>query len=517
LNYFLIRNSVLAVVLFYFIQITVVFSAESLEDINAIEDSALSDHLMLDDEDELDDDDDMLEEEVVGERGSITKKLLNFKHTYSLSPVVRDQKMAGININGIVDTRQQIDLKHDYVSEVELTLSKNTRYFFEHQVFFLQETTEKQYKESYGLNINEAYIHYDLGKHRFRTGFLQLSLGKVDLSPLDVLNRKGDGSIQIFSVNEEKQPLPVFSYQWQSRHQKIKGYFLPIKIDTMAEYFSRYRDQLVLLSDGEKQKNETFFRTYGGLQYELELSRIGVRLSLFHWQDPDADLQLKYTGTTDFGEENQLGAIKSLASNVLLGEDLLDNFSAQENSMDMATLELDVTLGSFVWKMDMGYFKNKNLFHIYHKVAETSADLTVTEIETFGVDQFRLASSIEWQYQGYFIMPVFNYFFIKHVPSFTHITLYENRSDPINRWRDLDRYTMTMVAGKRWDRLSVLLSAFGGFPVLQTGMSSQLEWKPRLSTSTWTLNFFSFQTEKQKMTDENFSLTQMTLEYSHEF
>ena len=177
--------------------------------------------------------------------------------------------------------------------------------------------------------------------------------------------------------------------------------------------------------------------------------------------------------------------------------------------MNFVTLELDATLGEFVWTVDTGWFDSKNFISFEELDADT------IRVETIEAPHFAIATSLERAFPIFFLLGIYSYRQIQDVPADTHILLYENESAPLQEERNLKKEQATLVMfWKLPIGMRLTLAVAESFPFTESTVVGMWSWNRPQFKSEWFLRMLHFETEVQKITGEAFVSNQVFFGYS---
>lgn len=427
-----------------------------------------------------------------------TGKSFSFDHRYRVEG--SGNKTTGLlNFLTGSETVRLLRLVHSYQQTIRIEDSATKFNFVKFSINFTQsyEAESQQFLDNQVL-FNEIYHELRGGNHRVRWGNQVLRLGKVDFgSPIDVLHVQDLFSLMTFDLRGNKKSLTAVRYQWVSASRTFTFYSAPVGQRTFGMKFTRFREDAEKRDRGEDPEGELLLRDYAGVQHQWRGRSFDLRLGLFHWFDRNPSISWRFTRPPpgEFAESFR---------------GLFDTFREEETQTNFATLELDAQIGGLGWKLDMGYFDQKNFYD--YRVEENGS----VNFDTVSVPFFGLASSWELQFQSFFVLFAYSYEFLNAVPANTHVLFFENESAPLGEERDLEKQGVTTVFLWRWGARQKATFILGHSAPFETSHAvAAWSWEsPQKDSGEWSVRLLRFETAEQKFTGKPIESSQLSVGYT---
>ena len=367
------------------------------------------------------------------------------------------------------------------------------------------ERNKEQFLDSY-FTIREIYSNYQDGSHQLRWGTQIFELGKLDFdSPIDVLHLQEITALLSLDLENSKEALPSLRYQWLGEDQVVTLILLPLRPTTLGMRFTELRESLEAQEDGG-QENGSSLRDYFGLQYQWFAPSYDLRFSYFHWFDQDSSITFDYEPSQESLVENSFDERRSAF------EKLAANYAERESKLDFLTLEGDVSWEGLVWKFDLGYFLQKNL---YSYEIDENRNLYFRTVRS---PYHTLATSLETRVEQIFLLGAYSLRHFTNVPGGTHAVRYENQEILQTHQRQLTRHQVSGIAVVPWsDEIQFRFVAYRTFPFEQTGLLHMTVWDEPTEDIQWSLKFLRYITPVQKMLNSEVTATQVFISYRKQF
>ena len=367
------------------------------------------------------------------------------------------------------------------------------------------ERNKEQFLDSY-FTIREIYSNYQDGSHQLRWGTQIFELGKLDFdSPIDVLHLQEITALLSLDLENSKEALPSLRYQWLGEDQALTLILLPLRPTTLGMRFTELRESLEAQEDGE-QEDGSSLRDYFGLQYQWFAPSYDLRFSYFHWFDQDSSITFDYEPSQESLVENSFDERRSAF------EKLAANYTERESQLDFLTLEGDVSWEGLVWKFDLGYFLQKNL---YSYEIDENRNLYFRTVRS---PYHTLATSLEARVEQIFLLGAYSLRHFTNVPGGTHAVRYENQGILQPHQRQLTRHQVSGITVVPWsDEIQLRFVAYRTFPFEQTGLLHMTVWDEPTNDTQWSLKFLRYITPVQKMLSSEVTATQVFISYRKQF
>jgi hypothetical protein len=382
----------------------------------------------------------------------------------------------------------------------------------------------QQYTDDFEFQVREGYFNGISGNHRYTIGAQQFRLGKVDYdSPLDILNPKNITSVEFLDLDESKLPIFGLKYDWLGEIHTFSFYFAPFKQKTAGTEYTLFEEEEEEKETGELPPDRSVTRPYVGLQYQTSLDLVDFRLGLFHWFDSNNDISWQALAEAlpeDLNTETTYETDEETVDESATEGDASDTgsssvgqtYSEKDIGISFASIEMDLTLGSFVLKSDIAIFQDKGFYHFY-KDPDNS-----TTFNTLRVKHAAFAISLEKKLETMFIMPVYSYRLLLDVPADTHILTFENETVPLNKKRDIHKQQLALVLFTEFtETLNTVLTIAQTAPFKQQIFTNFWNWTPGSGKHQFGLKLFHTNTEKLKQTGKRIAVSKGFLEYGFRF
>lgn len=447
------------------------------------------------------------------------------KNRYSLFSGYSEIDRGGIGRENEADLDRKSHLSNSY--QFAARIQTSPYHFYQLRILnrFSQGYNHEnnQYTDDFDFQIREAYYRGISGSHRYTIGAQLLKLGKIDYdSPLDILNPKDAIAFEYLDLEELKLPVAGIKYDLIGETHSFSAYFMPFKQRTAGTEYTIFQKEEEEKQTGKLPPDRSVTRPHFGVQYQGTFDLVDIRLSLFHWADPDNDISWQGVAegdetddntetTTETDEETEdeesadSGATQSVAA-------LEQGYTEEDTTTTFGAVEIDMTLGGFVLKSDIALFAEKNIYSFFEK-----ADSTL-EFRTVRVPHAAIAVSLEKKLETMFIMPVYSYRLLKDVPGDTHILTYENRATPLSETRDLYRHQLSIVFATEFsEQLNTVLTISQTTPFRQQTIVNLWNWSPGGGDHGVLLKLFHSSTEKLKQTGKQIGVTKGFVGYTYQF
>ncbi len=367
------------------------------------------------------------------------------------------------------------------------------------------ERNKEQFLDSY-FTIREIYSNYQDEHHQLRWGTQIFELGKLDFdSPIDVLHLQEITALLSLDLENSKEALPSLRYRWLGQDQTVTLILLPLRPSTLGMRFTELRESMEAQEDGDRDDGSSL-RDYFGLQYQWFASSYDLRFSYFHWFDQDSSITFDYEPTQEVVVENGFEERRSSF------EKLADNYTERESKLDFLTLEGDVSWEGLVWKFDLGYFLQKNL---YSYEIDENRNLYFRTVRS---PYHALATSLETRVKQIFLLGAYSLRYFTDVPGNTHAVRYENKETLQQNQRQLARHQVSGIAVIPWsNEIQFRFVAYRTFPFEQTGLLHMTVWDEPINNTQWSLKFLRYITPVQKMLNSEVTATQIFISYRKQF
>lgn len=450
------------------------------------EDSSDSDDLFSEDEEDDEDEDAENEDEFENQ--------ITFSDEYFLFAGRAYSDNADLTSGNSVDSESILENIYQFTGKLQ---TSEYSYYYLRMTANLRLTMNyetDQYKEEYKVKIREGYYYQQEGVHRFQVGAKILNHGKVDYkSPINVLSMGDQDAIDILNLNEDRTPTLVLMYDWLGKGQSTSFLLAPFKQKTEGTEFTILKEETENDEAGEDPDDSTVLRAHAGLKYQVDLGNLSTRWSVFRWFDRDNKISWKEQRSTTSVED----------------VDTDQDYKEDDTTITFLTGELDWTLGSYVWKTDVGYFFKKNFVHYERTDAETDA-------YTVQLRHLAVATSLERKFDKLFLMPTYTYYKIWDVDENEHIMMYENEETPKTEAHDLYKHQVALIAGYEFsDNMNASLSYATTTPFDMNEANFSLTWNPDGGSHEISLKMFVSESEKIKMTDKKIKKQLTFLNYSY--
>lgn len=404
----------------------------------------------------------------------------SYRHYYRLQVSYSDDRYGvPFNPERLNQTRRTSVLNM-YGSESKIFLADNMFTFLRFDYVFNQayEHAQGEYSNTPQVELYEAYLSYQKGRNWIQAGGLQMKLGKVDFdSPIDVLHLRNSDKTNHLDRKDSKFIMPAVRYSIFNPKDSWTFYWGP---------FQRVNE--------DKQSLRANF----GVRYQFKHRSLEAGVGLFRWLDPDSALVPTLEPESDSSSDTLVITLK-------------------DATIRFATVDVDMVVGDWILKADLGLFLEKNFHHI-NLQQEDDATTDVLDLETLALRHVAFAASLEKKEGRFFLMPVYSYRAVLDVPGNTHIYQYENRSEPVTTVRNLERHQIAALMSWDWrDNLSTGILLFYSFPFRRTGFSSEVLWKPSGKKSRWRFLMSHVNTDTNKMTGRTTHLNRIQTNYSLQF
>ncbi len=430
--------------------------------------------------------------------GDEANQNFSFDHRYRTGVSVNETTGLLNFLTGNEITRQ-FRLANSYEQTIRIEKPGSETNFVKFSIDFTQsyEAKSKQFIDSQVL-FSEVYHRIIQGSHQVRWGNQVFRLGKVDFgSPIDVLHVQNLFSLVTFDSTTTKKALPAVKYDWSGASRNFTFYAAPLGQRTFGMKFTRFKDDAERRDQGEDPEGELLLREYAGAQHQWSGASFDLRLGFFHWFDRNPTISWRYDPSPAEGELPSF-------------EGLFRSYREEESQTNFGTFELDATLGSVGWKMDVGYFDRKN-FYEYRVDTDGSV-----HFDTVSVPYFGLASSWEKAFSQLLVLLVYNHEALKDVPAGSHILFFENEASPVPRQRELEQQGLTGVFIWRrgeGQKATLLLSRTAPFEV--TRAAAAWNWKGAGKNSgEWSARLVHLKTEIQAFTGNAIESNQVMAGYT---
>ncbi len=426
---------------------------------------------------------------------------LSFFHKYKL--------LGGFNSNrGIFsietgrDELKEFRFVTTYEQIIRIPTSKQSFDFVRFSINFIRsyDTVSNRFFDDQ-VFFREMYINFRRGAHQLRAGPQIFRLGNVDFDrPIDQLHTTNLRALLTLDPEDSKQALPAFKYNWFGTDKILTLYWVPLEQKTLGRDFTDFRDEVNRRDAGEEPESDSSLRDYSGIQFEWTGTSVDFRLGAFHWFDADNNIKFRFDSNLD----NATG---------VTGLEFAQTFSEKESGVNFVTMELDATIGEFVWKIDAGWFDSKNF--ISFSIPDPIGEPDIIEVRTIEAPYFAMSTSLERAFPIFFLMGIYSFRNIENVEPDSHILLYENEAAPLTELRDLEKEQLTVVmfwklpAGNR-----LTLAASESAPFTQNTFVGMWSWDRPQFGSEWFVRMLRFKTERQKVTGKEFVSSQIFFGYS---
>lgn len=381
-----------------------------------------------------------------------------------------------------------------------------------------------QYTDDFEFQVREGYFNGVSGNHRYTIGAQQFRLGKVDYdSPLDILNPKNVTSVEFLDLEESKLPVFGLKYDWLGEVHSFSLYVAPFKQKTAGTEYTIFQEEEEEKETGEFPPDRSVARPNVGIQYQVTLDLVDIRLGLFHWADSNNDISWQALAeaitedpNTETTAETDEEAVEEASAETAdsTSDSLSGNraYTEKDKNISFAAIELDITLGSFVLKSDLAVFQEKGFYHFY-KDPDSS-----TEFSTVRVQYGAFAISLEKKLEMMFIMPVYSYRLLLDVPADTHILTFENEVAPLDKKRDIHKQQFSLILFTEFtETLNTVLTIAQTAPFKQQIFTNFWNWTPGGGNHAFVLKLFHANTEKLKQTGKRIAVSKGFLEYGYQF
>lgn len=456
------------------------------------------------------------EEDIVPE----FKLRTTLKHEFALISAYVESDKGGITKDDKNDLETKSHVAYNYQAQYKIQTTP-FRYYFVRMISSLTQHynwENEQYSDDYVLHLREAYIHDQKGSLRYRAGAQMFKYGKLDFdSPLDVLNMKNQSLQDFMETEESKDPAVSVKADWLGEIQTISFYIAPFRQKTGGTEYTLFQRNAEEEESGETPKDESVIRSHWGLSYQLTFDSFDVRLGAFQWFDQDNTISWedKKSTANDSEPEDTEDVEEEEESNTDATDtegDFSQSYEEYDSTLQFYSLELDTTIGSFVLKVEIGYFNDKNVYH-YLKESDGSA-----YFDTVKVKHGAAAISVEKKFESVFIMPVYSYRILYDVPADTHILTYENEEDPLSEIRDLEKKQASLViAWEISNKLSTNLVLYTIEPVVQHGFANFWTYKSANGNHQLDFKMNYVISEELKMTGKVAQTKRSALKYTYRF
>ena len=358
---------------------------------------------------------------------------------------------------------------------------------------------DEQHTDDYVFQLREGYINDQFGQIRYRAGAQIFKTGSVDFdSPLDVLNMKNPTMADLLEVSDSKDPTVALKADWLGEYQIFSFYLSPFRQKTAGTEYTIFQEETEEKERGEDLEDRSVIRSHFGLAYQLSMDSFDIRIGGFQWFDQDNTISWQDLSTASGSAD---------ATN-----DYSQSYEESDSTVQFVFLELDATLGGIVFKLDVGYFHDKNVYDYFKK------DDGSSYFNTKQVKHAAAAFSIEKKFEYVFIMPVYSYRIIYDVPADTHILFYENEEEPLAEERDLEKRQLSLVlAWELTDNLQLNLIGSSTSPFKQDGITTIWTYKSFNNNHMIEFKLHYSTTEKIKMTGNNAQTKRSAVKYTYKF
>ena len=384
--------------------------------------------------------------------------------------------------------------------------------------YYSYETIEEKTNNSTNLLIDQATITYRQGSHSLEVGEQILEIGTLDNSPMDILGRPNEDASDEFGIGNKYSTLPTLTYQWKTRDQSLSFYAVPFFRETDNQESTRSKNE----KNGIIMDPASTTRDWYGVQYGFSSKNLDSKIGFFRWFDRD--------WSTEYS------AILKVINSSTGKTQTSTTFSENVSTVVFKTIEMDLSLGDYVWRIEGVSFDNKNYYdviqndayEVYTEIVNQPWMLFVTEgtlasIKTNQVKENIFATSLERKFDSVFIMPAFTYRSIYNVPANTHIYKFENEDSPKTQERDLYRQDLSLfVTIELMNGVDVETSVLTSAPFRQDIFINEWIWSPENFNGTLKLKILKSKTDKLYTMDKSGTLSKKSqtmdkifLTYSH--
>lgn len=462
------------------------FETEEEDGLDQEDSSGGDDDLFGEDEEEEDEDEE--------ERDDEFQNRITFSSEYFLFGGNSYSNNADLANGNNIDTESI--LENIYQFKGKLQTSEYSYYYLRLSAHLRQKNNYQtdQYKEGYQVKIREGFYYHQDGQHRVQVGAKLLKHGKVDYkSPINVLGMSDSDAIDILNLSESQSPTFVLMYDWLGKGKSTSFLLAPFKQKTEGTEFTILKEETEDDEAGRKPDNSSVLRPHAGVRYQTNIGSLGTRWSAFHWFDRDNKISWK--------EQRNAESLESV--------DTDQDYQEEDSSVTFLTGELDWTLGSYVWKADLGYFFQKNFYH-YEKTTDETNAYTVQH------RHLAVATSLERKFDNLFLMPTYTYYKIWGVEAGDHIMTYENETTPQAVKHDVEKHQLSIIAGFEFsDDLNGSISLATTAPFKTDEVNISITWNPDGGAHKFSLNAYSARSEKVKMTNERIEKHVAFLTYAY--
>jgi len=423
------------------------------------------------------------------------------KHRHQLQLGFADRQLGGLPQNHERDSQENRYLINRY--QLDMKISQSWKQFYKLRV---QATASQSrdylnaghYHDDFSLDIREAWFRKQFNNQRLSLGGQIFKLGQVDFfSPVDVLNQQNSQSKRFFEFEDIKTPIMALKYEWLKDDRTWSVYVSPFNPSTIGTVFTQARDYTLASHAGEEYEDGSPFKLNLGGQYQFAWRLANIRLGLFHWFDNNN--LMNFTHDPSFSDINA-------------GQHILHNYQESVSSTNFATVEMDVSLGSFILKADMAFFEQKNVYDF--QLNETD----IKQLTTLSVPYTAMALSIERMIGDLLLMPVIKFSQLRDVPENTHVMWYENTAaDDLLGSRHLSSYQVALIARYRLNaEWSTDLMMFKTDVYAQKGVVNVWHWSlsPQRKLE---LKLGHFSTDTVKMTTKKMNSSFVFMGYVSNF
>ena len=355
------------------------------------------------------------------------------KHRYQLQLGYADRQLGGLPQNHQRDGQENSYLINRY--QLDMKISQSWKQFYKLRLQATASHSRDRLNANhdnadFSFDIREAWFRKQFDNQRLSLGGQIFKLGQIDFfSPVDVLNQQNSQSQRFFEFEDIKTPVMAMKYEWLNENHTWSAYLSPFNPFTIGTVFTQARDYTLAAHAGEEYKDNSPFELNIGGQYQFTWQAANIRLGLFHWFDNNN--LMTFTHDPSF-------------SDIKVDQHILHNYQESVSSSNFATVEMDVSLGSFILKADMAFFERKNVYNFQLKETD------IEQLTTLSVPYTAVAFSVERMIGNLLLMPVVKFSQLSDVPENTHVMWYENTAaDDLLSSRHLSSYQLALIARYR--------------------------------------------------------------------
>ncbi len=460
------------------------------------EDPLLEDSDPLASEDPLSQEDDTIKISInnSSEKQSIKVKL---DQTFRSAGGSRYLLKEGISIGSTEDEEERSIFVNGFQLKAKIDTSDEDRIVFNFRGYLAHSYSEikKQYTDEGAIQIREAYKIKEFDSSSLLYGIFIPSNGKLLFnSTSDVLAQTNSDAYDSLSVDNTKNPVIGFRYQYYFENSSLKAYFVPIKPSSSGTTYTEYKEDLDNSENNNSAENRTTLAPYVGLAFNSSNNYFDYGINTFYWFDTDNNIS--YWDSANASVSNT------------------DSYSYKEEVSDLAFVSINLDANIF-WdinlKSELTYFHDKNIYHFFQDSNNSN------ELTTYNIDMLAFGITLQKQFGDLTILPNYTYKYLEDVPKDTNILYYENRDTKAPNARNLIQHKYSLALSYLLNddlRISTIYSQIK--PVKIRSFAASIDYELDKSHA-FSFRGVYFDTEKQKSSESKVISRTSYLEYKYSF